>query len=113
MVQGPCAHVVLHDKIYVDFTDLLTVIEFTKRYLDTKHSTPDCTVTEYVQSFRSIAQVVTKRALLTQTNIDLFKSWSNQKICILIRCTHDNNLELIQSLALVVALFVFSVLAPW
>jgi hypothetical protein len=26
MVQGPCAHVVLH---YVDFTDLLTVIEFT------------------------------------------------------------------------------------
>jgi hypothetical protein len=31
MVQGPCAHdyVVLHDKIYVDFTDLLTVIELT------------------------------------------------------------------------------------
>jgi hypothetical protein len=26
MVQGPCAHVVLHDRIYVDFTDLLTVI---------------------------------------------------------------------------------------
>jgi hypothetical protein len=24
MVQGPCAHVVLHDRIYVDFTDLLT-----------------------------------------------------------------------------------------
>jgi hypothetical protein len=31
IVQGPCAHMVLHDKIYVDFTDLLTVIEFTKR----------------------------------------------------------------------------------
>jgi hypothetical protein len=25
MVQGPCAHMVLHDRIYVDFTDLLTV----------------------------------------------------------------------------------------
>jgi hypothetical protein len=30
-----------------------------------KHITPDCTVTEYVQSFRSIARAVTKRALLT------------------------------------------------
>jgi hypothetical protein len=29
MVQGPYAHVVLHEIIYVDFTDLLTVIEFT------------------------------------------------------------------------------------
>jgi hypothetical protein len=29
MVQEPCAHVVLHDRIYVDFTDLLTVTEFT------------------------------------------------------------------------------------
>jgi hypothetical protein len=29
MVQGPSAHVVLHDRIYDDFTDLLTVIEFT------------------------------------------------------------------------------------
>jgi hypothetical protein len=28
MDQVPCAHVVLHDIIYVDFTDLLTVIEF-------------------------------------------------------------------------------------
>jgi hypothetical protein len=31
MVQGPCAHVVLDDRIHDDFTDLLTVIEFTKR----------------------------------------------------------------------------------
>jgi hypothetical protein len=23
MVQGPCAHMELHDRIYVDFTDLL------------------------------------------------------------------------------------------
>jgi hypothetical protein len=52
----------LHDKIYVDFTDLLTVIE---SHRDTKHSTPECTVTEYVQRLRSIARVVTKRALLT------------------------------------------------
>jgi hypothetical protein len=43
--------------INVDLTDLLTVIEFT---LDTKHSTPDCICT----NFRSIAGVVTKRALL-------------------------------------------------
>jgi hypothetical protein len=31
IVQGPCAHVVLHDRINGDFTDLLTVTEFTKR----------------------------------------------------------------------------------
>jgi hypothetical protein len=52
---------------------LLTVIEFTKRQLDTKHSTPDCKVTEYVQKLQvnSPGQVVTKRVLLTQTNFDL------------------------------------------
>jgi hypothetical protein len=44
MVQGPCAHLVLHDRIYVDLY-LLTVIEFIE-----VHSTPDCTATEYVQS---------------------------------------------------------------
>jgi hypothetical protein len=32
---------------------------------------------------------------------------------ILIRCTYDKNLELIQPLLQVIALFVFLVLAPW
>jgi hypothetical protein len=51
---------------------------------DTKHSTPDCTVTEHVQSFSPIERVVTKHALLmdpdrrTLTYVTL-KSWSNQK----------------------------------
>jgi hypothetical protein len=59
------------DKIYVDFTDFLTVIEFTVQLLN-------------VQSFRPIARVVTKRALLMDpdrralTYVTL-KSWSNQK----------------------------------
>jgi hypothetical protein len=63
MVQGPSAHVVLRDRIYVDFTDLSTVIE------TPNNSSPDCTVTEYVQSFRSIARVATKRVLLPQTKL--------------------------------------------
>jgi hypothetical protein len=45
--------------------------------LDTKHSSPDCTVTEYVQSLQSIARMVTKHALLTVTSVTL-KSWPNQ-----------------------------------
>jgi hypothetical protein len=33
--------------------------------------------------------------------------------CILIRCTYDKSLEMIQPLVQELALFVFSVLAPW
>jgi hypothetical protein len=77
MVQGPYAHVVLHDKIYVDFTDLLTVIEFTSRVSLFAFSWPsqesDRTEIWFVQSFHlgvhiykvSEAPAVMKCALLT------------------------------------------------
>jgi hypothetical protein len=50
MVQGPYAHVVL------PWQNLCWFHRFLSLHRDTKHSTPDCTVTEYVQSFRPIAR---------------------------------------------------------
>jgi hypothetical protein len=108
MVQGPCAHVGLHDKIDVDFTDLSTVILSLHRLEVIRHQTQHSRLHSYwiCTNFRSIARVVTKCALLMDPD-ELWPLWhwkvgqiKNPGImsCILIIWIHDKNMELIPSL---------------
>jgi hypothetical protein len=108
MVQGPCAHVVLHDRIYVDFTFLLTVINYWEVI---RHQTQHSRLYSYwictkfqvncPSGYKMCPASANPDKLLSSVTL---KSWSNQKpgdnvMCPYYRrCTHDNNLEPIQSL---------------
>jgi hypothetical protein len=108
MVQGPCAHVGLHDQCWFHkFIKLLSL----HRDRDIRHQTQHSRLYSYhgywiYTNFRSIAGVVTKRALLMDPD-ELWPLWpwkvgqiKNPGImsCIPIRWTHHKNLELIPSL---------------
>jgi hypothetical protein len=73
--MGPCAHVVFHDKIYVDFTDLWTVIEFTQHSrLYSYWTCTKCQVNS-LSGYKTCPANGPRRILTSVT----LKSWSNQK----------------------------------